>query len=156
MGHYLTDGNKVLHTNAPEGAAVSPSQCELIAEGSSSEKAHFLAIAANAFKEPMVEGELQLDCYLKAEVGEPKFTLLARDPLAPFMVALWGALRKGDTASAVCLFADMVADPAHNYRVNPAMRSSPEKLASAANIANEMVEWRKGKGLEAFEVHTVS
>ena len=67
-----------------------------------------------------------------------------------------GALRKGDTASAVCLFADMVADPAHNYRVNPAMRSSPEKLASAANIATDMVKWREGKGLEAFEVHTVS
>lgn len=105
----------------------------------------------------MAEEQLEMqDCYLKAEEGEPKFTLLARDPLAPFMVALWGALRKGDTASAVCLFADMVADPAHDYRVNPAKRSSPEKLASAANIANEMVTWRQGKGLEAFEVHTVS
>lgn len=104
----------------------------------------------------MAEEQLELDCYHKAEEGEPKFTLLARDPLAPFMVGLCSAPRKGDTASAVCLFADMVADPAHNYRVNAAERSSPEKLASAANISREMVKWREDKGLEAFEVHNVA
>jgi hypothetical protein len=103
-----------------------------------------------------IEQQLELDCYLKAEPDEPKFTLLARDPLAPFLVALWAALRKGDTASAVCLFADMIADPAHNYRVKPGERSSPEKLASACNISREMVKWRESKGLETFEVYNVA
>lgn len=104
----------------------------------------------------MAEEQLELDCYQKAEEGEPKFTLLARDPLAPFLVALWAALRKGDTASAVSIHADMIVDPAHNYRVDPATRSSPEKIASACNISREMVKWREAKGLEAFEVHNVA
>lgn len=104
----------------------------------------------------MAEEQLELDCYHKAEPDEPKFTLLARDPLAPFLVALWAALRKGDTASAVSIHADMVVDPAHKYRVNPEMRSSPEKLASACDISRNMVEWRKAKGLEAFEVYNVA
>lgn len=33
-------------------------------------------------------------CFQKAEDDEPLFTLLARDPLAPFLVRLWGALRE--------------------------------------------------------------
>lgn len=104
----------------------------------------------------MAEEQLELDCYQKAEEGEPKFTLLARDPLAPFLVALWAALRAGDTASAVSIHADMIVDPAHNYRVNPDSRSSPAKLASACNISREMVKWRDEKGLETFEVYNVA
>lgn len=104
----------------------------------------------------MAEEQLELDCYHKAEEDEPKFTLLARDPLAPFMVALWAALRKGDTPSAVCIFADMVADPAHNYRVKLELRDNPAKLASACDISRNMVKWREEKGLEAFEVANVA
>lgn len=104
----------------------------------------------------MAEEQLELDCYHKAEDGEPKFTLLARDPLAPYLVALWAALRVGDTASAVSIHADMIVDPAHKYRVDKSSRSSPEKIASACNISREMVKWREEKGLEAFEVHNVA
>ena len=104
----------------------------------------------------MAEEQLELDCYLKAEDGEPKFTLLARDPLAPALVALWAALRKGDTASAVSIFADAVVDPAHKYRVDVASRSSPEKLHSACDIARAMNEWRKIKGLEVFDLYNVA
>lgn len=101
----------------------------------------------------MAEEQLELDCYHKAEEGEPKFTLLARDPLAPFMVAIWAAFRKGDTASAIVLFADAVADPAYKYRNGHA--DNVGKLNSAKHIVAQMVEWRKVKGLETFTVHTV-
>lgn len=87
------------------------------------------------------------------EEGEPIFILRARDPLAPFMVAIWAALRKGDTASAVVLFGDIVADPAYKYRQgkNP----NPEKVTSASAKAKEMNFWREEKGLEWFNLHVV-
>lgn len=33
------------------------------------------------------------DCYANAEPDEPMFILLARDPLAPMLVRLWGEMR---------------------------------------------------------------
>lgn len=104
--------------------------------------------------------QLELDCYHKAEEGEPKFTLLARDPLAPHMVALWAALRKGDTASAVVLFGDMVADPAYEYRnqlikFGELPEAAKDKIASASAIAKEMNEWRAETGKPFYEIHTV-
>lgn len=35
----------------------------------------------------------EYDCYDKAELDEPMFVLLARDPLAPILVRLWIDLR---------------------------------------------------------------
>lgn len=93
----------------------------------------------------MAEEQLELDCYHKAEEGEPKFTLLARDPLAAHMVALWAAMRKGDTASAVIIFSDMVADPGYNYRVK--REAEDGKLSSACDISRSMLIWRQLKGL---------
>ncbi len=98
-----------------------------------------------------VEQQLELDCYHKAEADEPKFTLLARDPLAAYLVALWECFRKGDTANAVCIFADIVAEPAYKYRSDPSSRSSVEKLASAMRITRDMIAWREAKGLGRFE-----
>lgn len=36
----------------------------------------------------------QFDCYSKAEPDEPLFTLLARDPIAPLLVALWADVNR--------------------------------------------------------------
>lgn len=102
----------------------------------------------------MSEQQLELDCYHKAEEGEPKFTLLARDPLAAHMVAIWAAARKGDHISALSIFTDMLIDPAHKYRTERDI--SPEKLASACDISREMLAWRTEKGLEVFEVYNVA
>lgn len=99
-----------------------------------------------------VQLELIDDCYHKAEEGEPKFTLLARDPLAPFMVALWAAMRAGDTGSALSIFADMNSDPGHQYSRNP---SAPTKINGASDIAVQMNDWRKAKGMEQFGLHVV-
>lgn len=35
----------------------------------------------------------RFDCYANAEPDEPMFVLLARDPLAPWLVRLWEAAR---------------------------------------------------------------
>lgn len=103
---------------------------------------------------PTSEVQLELDCYHKAEHDEPKFTLLARDPIAAHMVALWAALRKGDTVSALGIFSDTVTDPAYQYSHTGA--TNEDKLKSACDIAREMIAWRESKSLETFELYTVS
>lgn len=101
-----------------------------------------------------MQSQLELqNCGVQGEEGEPEFKLLARDPLAPFLVAMWAALRKGDTPSALALFSDCVSDAAYNYRHNPSDRT---KVTGASEIAKDMNDWREGKGLEVFGLHTVS
>jgi hypothetical protein len=102
----------------------------------------------------MASDQLELidDCYHKAEEGEPKFTLLARDPLAPFMVALWAAMRAGDIGSALSIFSDMNSDAGYKYTKEP---SDANKVNSASFIAVEMNEWREAKGMENFGLHVV-
>lgn len=41
----------------------------------------------------------QWDCYKNAEPDEPMFVLLARDPLAPFLVRLWAELAMNMTSA---------------------------------------------------------
>lgn len=89
------------------------------------------------------------------EEGEVAFTLRARDCLAPHMVALWGALRAGDVASAVSIFSDTVSDPAYKYRQGTTNYADSQKVRSAADKAVEMNDWRKAKGLEHFGLHVV-
>lgn len=36
----------------------------------------------------------KFDCYAKAAPDEPMFVLLARDPLAPFVVEMWAKMRE--------------------------------------------------------------
>jgi hypothetical protein len=87
------------------------------------------------------------------ELGEPTFVLRARDPLAPHMVALWVALRKGDTASALSIFSDTVSNPGHNYRAKP--HDSRENVSSASAKAQEMNKWREKNSLAFFGLHMV-
>ena len=89
------------------------------------------------------------------EPGEPVFVLRARDPLAPHLIALWAALRKGDTASAVSIFSDTVSDPAYYYRNAPNGYQS-EKVLSASAKAKEMNKWREENNLAYFALYTVS
>lgn len=49
----------------------------------------------------------QFDCHSKAEPDEPLFTLLARDPLAPGLVAIWAALNSGHFSAAGAFFNDL-------------------------------------------------
>ncbi len=58
------------------------------------------------------------DCYHKAEQGEPLFTLLARDPVAPALVDGWAAAAE-------------------------ARGENPEKVAEARKCAWAMRAWHK-------------
>lgn len=88
------------------------------------------------------------------EPGEPVFVLRARDPLAPHLAALWAALRKGDTASAVSIFADTVSDPGYAYHHGEGNANDPQ-VASASAKANDMNKWREAHGLVHYGLHTV-
>lgn len=104
----------------------------------------------------MANGQLNLPgLRSELEEGEPIFVLRARDPLAPFMAALWAAMRLGDTGSALSIFADMNSDPGYQYSRKDAVIDI-DKVNSASEAARDMNSWRKERGLEVFGLHTVS
>jgi hypothetical protein len=63
------------------------------------------------------------DCYKAAELDEPMFVLLGRDPSAAPLVRLWAALRE-------------MQDEVKN----------PSKVEEAKKVANELEAWAKKKG----------
>ena len=80
------------------------------------------------------------DCYTNAEPDEPMFILLARDPLAPFLVALWVYFRSGDPLKALNMFNHMVQNQALNYTFK---RTSEAKLDEANKCAEDMRKWHE-------------
>ena len=70
------------------------------------------------------------DCYLKAIPGEPRFTLLARDPSAPIAIHAWVKERR----THLIKNSDNI-DPKEE-------KEEFRKLQEADEIANEMIEWR--------------
>jgi C4-type Zn-finger protein len=86
----------------------------------------------------MAEEQLELDCYHKAEEGEAKFTLLARDPTGPSMVRLWAAIREADYKQAVVEFSNLVTVAERHYEGDP---TNETKIASALTIAEKMERW---------------
>lgn len=83
--------------------------------------------------------QLELDCYHKAEPGEPKFTLIGRDPLAPGLVRLWAALRDGDVVDAAECFSDLVSNMSE---AKYPREHDAEKILNARKIAFELEKWR--------------
>ena len=81
----------------------------------------------------------RFDGYAKAGPDEPLFTLLARDPLAPFLVSIWSSLRYGDQEAAQAKFAAMLERAAPLYSVSPDITKADEALACAM----AMFEWAK-------------
>jgi len=60
----------------------------------------------------------KFDCYDKAEPDEPMFVLLARDPLAPVLVAQWADLAE-------------------------AQGTDQDKVLEALDCAAKMEQWRR-------------
>ncbi len=91
--------------------------------------------------------EPEFDCAGKAEAeGQPTpFTLIASDPLAPWLVDMWVAMSRGDIAMAVNEFAGMVDTCVNRYAGEP---RSQAKLDSAEVIATDMRNWRIEKGMK--------
>jgi hypothetical protein len=92
-----------------------------------------------------VEEQLELDCYHKAEPDEPKFTLLARDPLSPWLVEMWAAMRRGDLVSSTLAFAGMVDTCAMKYENYEGVGAT--KINSAEQIAVDIRNFRIARKL---------
>ena len=80
----------------------------------------------------------QFDCHAAALDDEPTFTLLARDPLAGFLVSIWSSVRNGDFEAADAKFVAMVSRAGRPYCHDPDV----EKASEALNCAMEMFAWR--------------
>lgn len=83
----------------------------------------------------------RFDCHEAAEPDEPLFTLLARDPLAPFLVSIWSSVRCGDLEAAETKFATMLQRVGPRYCVQP----DTEKASEALDCAMEMFAWAKAR-----------
>lgn len=89
------------------------------------------------------------DCYANAEPDEPLFTLLARDPLAEYLVSAWAALRAYDVETAHRLMNEAVKDLAESGK----QYRSPldPKLIEANDCAQSMRHWRLDRKLGRIE-----
>lgn len=74
-----------------------------------------------------------------SDQDEPRFTLLASDPLAPFLVSIWSSLRYGDLAAADVKFGAMLERAAGHYVVEPDV----ERASEALDCAMAMFAWRR-------------
>lgn len=80
------------------------------------------------------------DCYAKAADDEPIFTLRAKDPIAPYLVEIWVASRKGRWDECVAILGRAVADAAVQARVSS---DNYDKLQEADAVADSMRAWFK-------------
>lgn len=81
----------------------------------------------------------KFDCYANAEPDEPMFILLARDPLAPFLVSIWSKIRMADLEAADAVFTKMVNDLISRYDIAPDV----DKASEALDCSLAMFAWRK-------------
>lgn len=81
----------------------------------------------------------QFDCYERAEPDEPLFTLLARDPQASDLVALWAALRTKDYHHAQRISQRLI-DRARTIDRKP---RDMDKVCVAVNCSVAMALWKE-------------
>ena len=81
----------------------------------------------------------EFDCYFNAEPDEPMFVLLARDPLAPFLVSIWSKIRMGDLEAAGAVFTKMIYESTARYHAEPDV----DKASEALDCSLAMFKWRK-------------
>lgn len=95
----------------------------------------------------MADEQPEFDCAAKAErEGQPKpFTLIASDPLAPWLIDVWAAISRGDIAGALGAFYGMVDTCSMRYASEP---RADDKIDSAEAIAMNMRNWRHEHGLK--------
>lgn len=93
-----------------------------------------------------MDKQKEFDCIGKAEAeGQPEpFSLIASDPLAPWMVEMWAAMSRGDVTGALGAFYGMVDTNTIRYTENPRRH---DKIDNAENMAMAMRNWRIEKGL---------
>ena len=89
----------------------------------------------------------EFDCIGKAErEGQPEpFSLIASDPLSPWLVEMWAAMSRGDVTGALGSFYGMVDTNAIRYAEQPRRQ---DKVNNAEDMAIAMRNWRIEKGLK--------
>jgi hypothetical protein len=80
----------------------------------------------------------KFDCYENALPDEPMFVLLGRDPLAPFLVSIWSAVRMADWEKAQRVFETMIQRVGVCYLHDPDVEKAIEAMDSSA----AMFAWR--------------
>lgn len=80
----------------------------------------------------------KFNCHAAAKPDEPLFTLLARDPLAPFLVSIWSKMRMGDSEAAIAVFTKMLNTTHARYIANPDV----DKASEAMDCAVAMFEYQ--------------
>lgn len=71
------------------------------------------------------------NCYANTEPDEPMFVLLARDPLAPFLVSIWSKVRCGDAEAVHAVFKKMMEQLSAGYAVVPTLTRPTRHLIAA-------------------------
>lgn len=84
-----------------------------------------------------------LDCWDRALPDEPRFALLARDPLFVPLVALWAALRRRDYVNAAQHFASAI----WAATFMPAKPNDGKKALAAAATCGDAALWRLAKNI---------
>jgi hypothetical protein len=84
----------------------------------------------------------RFDCYAAARPDEQMFTLLERDPMAPYLVAIWAQLRLGNPVEAKAVFDTMCAKLAGRYLAEP----DSEKGYDAMDCARAMFRAQEERG----------
>jgi hypothetical protein len=89
----------------------------------------------------MAEEQPEFDCIAKAErEGQPRpFSLIASDPLAPWLVEMWASVSRGDVISALGEFYGMIDSCGGRYGAEPRRH---DKISNAEQIAMDMRNWR--------------
>jgi hypothetical protein len=88
------------------------------------------------------------DCYGKADPDEPLFTLRAKDPIAPFLVELWVATRRGQWEKTLDILSHASMSEAVLSRVST---DDYDKLSEAQNTAEAMRVWRARLEMETTQ-----
>ncbi len=81
----------------------------------------------------------RFDCHDAALPDEPLFTLLARDPVAPFLVSIWSSVRSGDPEAAQAKFERMLEVCVPRYALVPDV----DKAGEALDCAMAMFGYRR-------------
>lgn len=85
----------------------------------------------------------EFDCYANAAPDEPMFVLLARDPIAPFLVSIWSSIRMDDIEAAQVKFNKMIKQCGGKY----GRQKDVPKACEALDVMFEMFNYQaKQKG----------
>lgn len=79
----------------------------------------------------------KFDCHEAAEPDEPRFTVIGRDQLAPFLVLMWAHMRNEDPIAVYNTCNRMIQTHMTTYDST----QEREKVEEALDCSNAMTRW---------------